>query len=101
MTNFPGSAVTAFSSFVISSFVIALACVSWANISALASAENGEVNEHYDSQPKQKGVGLEIADLEQAQKRADSKRSAACAADCAGINDPAIEESGDAGQQLL
>ena len=93
MTN-PVSAGSArvpdLSSFVIWSFVIALACVSWARI---LGAENGEIDDSDNTKAEQKYVRLQISHLDQPQQRAKSPRSTAAAIDCDGINDPSIKES--------
>src|SRR5438046_7703544 len=92
MTNFPSSAVTAFSSFIIWSLF-------WRVFRGIS--QEREVNERHDPQSKQKCVGLKIADLKQPQKRANSEGAAAYSADRSGINDPAIEERSDARQKSL
>ena len=57
-----------------------------------ASAENREVNERDDTETEEKRISLQVANLEQTQKRAESPRAAARAADRAGIDDPPIEK---------
>jgi hypothetical protein len=69
MTKFPGSGLTIFLSFIILacfvirhlSFVIALACLSWAKTS---ETKNCKVNESDNTETEEERVGLKIADLD-------------------------------------
>src|SRR5690349_22731493 len=69
--------------------------------SATALAENGEVNQPNDSKTEEKGISLEIADLEQAQKKSAAPAAAAQTADDRAIKNPAINKAGEPGQYLL
>src|SRR6266516_7544721 len=86
------------SSFVILSFVIPLACVSWAKIS---EAENGEVDDSDDPKTKQEDVSLQISHLNQPQESADAPDSATASANGASVDDPSINEGGDVYEEFL
>jgi hypothetical protein len=66
-----------------------------------SGAEKREINQRDNTKAEQKRVTLKIADLKQSQERADAPRSAAASAHCACINDPSINESCDAREELL
>ena len=63
--------------------------------------ENGEIDERDDAQAKQEQVSLQISHLHQSQERSDSPRATAGPAYRAGIDDPSINERGDAREKFL
>src|SRR5437868_4332470 len=66
-----------------------------------ASAKKCKVNERHHSQTEQERVGLQVSDLKQPQHCSYAPGSAADAAHAAGIDDPAVKETGDSGEELL
>src|SRR6476661_6062484 len=65
------------------------------------SSENGEVNERDDPETEQERVALNVADLEEAKGRTETPGGGAGAADRRAVQNPAIDERAQLGEEFL